>query len=99
MEIDVRAVRKLRESTGAQQAFGPLVGALCAADVDLAKMRVVCDWIQYRNNFRDTAMVRPVIAAGAGRPPSALKPESGQADMSLEDKQSPWGAARSPNED
>lgn len=70
MEIDVRAGRKLRESTGAQQAFGPLVGALCAADVDLAKMRVVCDWIQYRNNFRDTAMVRPVIAAGAGRPPA-----------------------------
>ena len=43
--------------------------------------------------------IHKIVAAEAGRPPSALKPESGQADMSLEDKQSPWGAARSPNED
>jgi hypothetical protein len=66
MEIDVRAFRKLRESPQAQAAFGPLVQALAESDVDLAKLRVVCDWIQYRNNFRDTAMVRPVIAAGQG---------------------------------
>ena len=65
MEIDVRGARKLRESAGAQAAFGPLVQAVCGSDADLAKLRVVCDWIQYRNNFRDTAMVRPVIAAGA----------------------------------
>jgi hypothetical protein len=63
MEIDVRAVRKLRDSAGAQAAFGPLVRALCASDADLTSMRVVCDWIQYKNNFRDTAMVRPVISA------------------------------------
>ncbi len=73
MEIDVRAVRKLRETAGAQAAFGPLVQALCASDADLARMRVVCDWIQYRNNFRDTAMVRAVIAAGAG-PADAAQP-------------------------
>jgi hypothetical protein len=62
MDIDVRAFRKLRESAGAQAAFGPLVTALATSDVDLAKLRVVCDWIQYRNNFRDTVMVRPVMA-------------------------------------
>jgi hypothetical protein len=65
MDIDVRAFRKLRESAGAQAAFGPLVTALAESDADLAKLRVVCDWIQYRNNFRDTATLRPVIAAGA----------------------------------
>jgi len=63
MEIDVRADRKLRESAAAQAAFGPLVEALCGSDADLARTRVVCDWIQYRNNFRDTAMVRPVMSA------------------------------------
>ena len=72
MEIDVRAVRKLRDSAGAQAAFGPLVRALCASDADLTSMRVVCDWIQYKNNFRDTAMVRPVLAATqASVPPVA----------------------------
>jgi len=74
MEIDVRAVRRLRESADAQAAFGPLVSAVCESSVDLAKLRVVCDWIQYRNNFRDTAMVRPVIAAGAD-------PETGAAPV------------------
>jgi hypothetical protein len=79
MEIDVRAVRRLRESAGAQAAFGPLVQALCGSDVDLTKLRVVCDWIQYKNNFRDTAMMRPVIAAGAGELPAdeALAPVAG----------------------
>jgi len=66
MDIDVRAARRLRESAGARAAIGPLVEALCATDVDLTGLRVVCDWIQYKHNFRDTAMMRPVIAAGAG---------------------------------
>src|SRR6516164_2649804 len=65
MEIDVRADARLRESPGAQAAFGPMVAALAGSGVDLARMRVVCDWIQYRNNFRDTAMIRPVISADA----------------------------------
>jgi len=65
VEIDVRAVARLRESAGAQAAFGPLVTALAQSGADLARTRVVCDWIQYRNNFRDTAMVRPVISADA----------------------------------
>jgi hypothetical protein len=65
MEIDVRADRKLRESAAAQAAFGPMVEALCGSDADLAQTRVVCDWIQYRNNFRDAAMVRPVVSADA----------------------------------
>jgi hypothetical protein len=73
MEIDVRAVRKLRESAGARAAFGPMIGALCDSDADLAGLRVVCDWIQYKNNFREPVMLRPVIAAGAG----GLDPEAG----------------------
>src|SRR3984957_10904711 len=63
MDIDIRAVRRLRESAGARAALGPLVEALCRSDVDLATMRVVCDWIQYKSNFRDTVTVRPVVAA------------------------------------
>jgi hypothetical protein len=72
MEIDVRPVRKLRESAGAQAAFGPMIEALCTSEADLTGLRVVCDWIQYKNNFRDTVMLRPVIAAGAG----GLDPEA-----------------------
>jgi hypothetical protein len=63
VEIDIRAGRRLRESAGARAAIAPMVEALCRSDADLAEMRVVCDWIQYKANFRDTVMVRPVIAA------------------------------------
>jgi hypothetical protein len=62
MEIDVRAVRKMRDSAAAQAAFGPMAEALFRSEADLTEMRVVCDWIQYRNNFRDTAMLRSVLA-------------------------------------
>jgi hypothetical protein len=63
VEIDIRAVLRLRESAGARAAIAPIVEALCRSDADLAETRVVCDWIQYKANFRDTVMVRPVIAA------------------------------------
>src|SRR5215472_13851533 len=63
MDIDIRAVRRLRESASARAALGPLVEALCRSDADLTSMRVVCDWIQYKSNFREPVTVRPVIAA------------------------------------
>jgi hypothetical protein len=63
VEIDIRAVKRLRESAGARAAIGPLVEALAASDADLAATRAVCDWIQYKANFRDPVTVRPVLAA------------------------------------
>jgi hypothetical protein len=76
VEIDIRAVKRLRESAGARAAIAPMIEALSRSDADLAAMRVVCDWIQYKANFRDTVMVRPVIApppvnAGASFPAAA----------------------------
>ena len=74
MEIDIRAAARLRASAGAQAAVLPLVEALCRSDADLATIRVVCDWIQYKANFREIAMVRPVLADGAAGP-AAVPPD------------------------
>ena len=68
MEIEIRPVRRLRETPEARAAFGPLIEAVSASDADLTRLRVVCDWIQYRNNFRELAMVRPVLPAVDGGP-------------------------------
>ena len=65
MEIDIRAAARLRASVGAQAAVLPLVEAICRSDADLATIRVVCDWIQYKASFREIAMVRAVLADGA----------------------------------
>jgi hypothetical protein len=43
---------------------------VCRSDADLETVRLVGDWIQYKANFRETAMVRPVLAADTGTAPA-----------------------------
>ena len=66
MRIDVRPVSRLR-GQGPVDLMGtlaPVIEALQASDADLSRVRVVCDWIQYRASFREAADYRPVLAAG-----------------------------------
>src|SRR6516165_7997407 len=60
MDVDLRPVKKLRESAAARSAIGPIVEAVCASPADLARLRVVCDWIQYKQNFREPVVSRPI---------------------------------------
>lgn len=50
-------------------SLGPVVQALCEDPcedaVDLSRLRVVCDWIQYKNNFRAVIDLRRILAPGA----------------------------------
>jgi hypothetical protein len=70
MLIDFRPDARLRGKNPVSlgTAIAPVVEALAAADDDLSRVRVACDWIQYRENFRDAVDVRPVQSgAGPGR--------------------------------
>ena len=60
MDVDLRPVKKLRESAAARSALGPIIEAVCASPADLARLRVVCDWIQYKQNFREPVVSRPI---------------------------------------
>src|SRR5580704_15145631 len=60
MDVDLRPTKKLRESAAARSALGPIMEAVCASPADLASLRVVCDWIQYKQNFREAVVSRPV---------------------------------------
>jgi hypothetical protein len=60
MDVDLRPVAKLRESAAARSAIGPIMEAVCASSADLSRLRVVCDWIQYKQNFREPVVSRPV---------------------------------------
>src|SRR5579859_4125811 len=64
MDIDLRPVRKLRESAATRQALGPLIEAVCTSPADLATLRIVCDWIQYKQNFRPPIATRKIGAIG-----------------------------------
>ena len=72
VEIDIRAVKRLRDSAGARAAIGPVIEGLASSDMDLVTTRAVCDWIQYKANFRDTVMVRPVLSADGEAPASTV---------------------------
>ena len=60
MDVDLRPVRKLRESAAARSAIGPIMEAVCASPADLSRLRVVCDWIQYKQNFREAVVSRRI---------------------------------------
>jgi hypothetical protein len=62
MDVDLRPVRRLRESAAARSVLGPVIEAVCASPADLARLRVVCDWIQYKQNFREPVVSRPIGA-------------------------------------
>ncbi len=68
MHIDVRPVARLRgpNPVNVPAALEPVFAALSDAPVDPARLRVVCDWIQYRNNFCGPVECRPVLAEHPG---------------------------------
>jgi hypothetical protein len=70
MRVDVRPVGRLRgqDAVDVTAALRPVIEALCASEVDLSRLSVVCDWIQYRSSFREVADYRPVLALGRGGP-------------------------------
>jgi hypothetical protein len=79
MHIDVRPVTRLRgpAAVDVPAALGPVFTALSATGVDLARLRVVCDWIQYRDNFAEPVSCRPVLAEPGPAPPGEHPGEHG----------------------
>ncbi|MCD2191851.1 SAM-dependent methyltransferase [Actinomycetospora endophytica] len=53
---------------------GPAVEALSEECADLARVRVVADWVQYRGNFRDPVSVRPFLSGSTVDIDPALDP-------------------------
>ncbi|HEX9537003.1 MAG TPA: hypothetical protein VGA04_02365 [Streptosporangiaceae bacterium] len=83
MRIDIRPVAKLRGGgpLNVPAALGPLFDALTSTAVDLSTLRVVCDWIQYRNNFSEPVQCRPILAE---RPLGPATGDARAAEIALE---------------
>ncbi len=79
MLVDIRPTARLRgkNAVDLSTALAPVLGALAGdADgpvADLSRLRVVCDWVQYKNNFRTPVELRPIVTAAArnGTTPAA----------------------------
>ncbi len=74
MQIDIRAADRLRAKTPLDLApvLANVTEAVRGSDLDLAKLRVVGDWVQYRQSFRPVADIRRIM-------PSALQANGGEA--------------------
>jgi hypothetical protein len=72
--VDFRPTGRLRgkKPVDVTAALGPVLDALAEDSVDLSRVRVVCDWVQYRNSFREVVDIRPILAAHGTD--SALEP-------------------------
>ncbi len=96
MLVDVRPVSRLRgkDPVDVTAALGPAVEALCASAVDLSRVSLVCDWIQYRSSFREVADYRPVLApwrggaeaegAGTGLEPQPEPPAEATLEIAID---------------
>ncbi len=87
MLVDFRPHSRLRSSTNPVTISGslaPVMDALSESSADLGRVRVVCDWVQYKHNFRGVVDVRPILSGPAvpGAPPGPV-PE-GVRDDDLE---------------
>ncbi|MGH3341657.1 MAG: hypothetical protein ACRDPK_02005 [Carbonactinosporaceae bacterium] len=84
MLVDVRPTQRLRgpRQIDVTACLGPILRVLCEDSVDLSRLRLVCDWIQYRDNFRDVIDIRPILAAAgnAGAPPPDAAGPAGSAE-------------------
>lgn len=70
MLVEVRPTARLRGKSAVDlsTALSPVLAALTADDhdtapLDLSRLRVVADWIQYRNNFRAPVELRTVVGS------------------------------------
>lgn len=63
MLVDIRPTHKLRgaRAIDVTASLGPIIEALCEESLDLSRLRLSCDWVQYRGNFRDVIDVRPIM--------------------------------------
>jgi hypothetical protein len=83
VRINVRPVAKLRgqAAISVPALLGPVLDSLTASNLDLREVSVVCDWIQYRSNFREPVQLRRVLAEPT--PPGA-EPRADVPDRGLE---------------
>jgi hypothetical protein len=92
MLIDFRPHARLRADRPADLGASvlPVVTALSESQADLSTVRVVCDWVQYRNNFRDVVEVRPIMCSpGMYGGPSAIDALESGMELAVDVRRAP----------
>jgi len=67
MLIEIRPTTRLRgeKALDLSASLLPIFETLREASLDLSRVRLVCDWVQYKSNFRDVVDMRPILTPTA----------------------------------
>jgi hypothetical protein len=67
MLVSLRPADRLRKGNGAvvQSVLGSILHAVADESLDLEKLRIVCDWVQYKSSFRDPVEIRSIVNGSA----------------------------------
>jgi len=89
MLVDLRPHARLRGTTPVDltTAVTPVLEALGEDDADLDRVRVVCDWVQYKQSFRDVVDVRPILScdgAGTGPTPTPISVRDDDLEVAVD---------------
>jgi hypothetical protein len=84
VQIEIRAADRLRAKTPMDLApvLNEVTEAVRGSELDLAKLRVVGDWVQYRQNFRPVADIRRIM-------PSALQSNGEAYEIAVDLRRAP----------
>ncbi len=92
MQIEIRATDRLRGTKALD--LGPVLTSLAHAAregaIDLSRLRVVCDWVQYRSNFREPVEVRRILPRALE---TARSPRNGPAGSGRATEPEAWEIA------
>jgi hypothetical protein len=92
MFVDVRPTSRLRgdKALDVTASIQPVLEALYEDSVDLSRLRVVCDWIQYRGNFREVIDVRAILPAnGTAQGAGTMGPGEEQLEVAIDLRRCP----------
>ena len=92
MFVDVRPTSRLRgdKALDVTASIQPVLEALYEASVDLSRLRIVCDWIQYRGNFREVIDVRAILPAnGTAQWAGTMGPDEEQLEVAIDLRRCP----------
>ena len=89
MLVDLRPHARLRGTTPVDltTAVTPVLEALGEDDADLDRVRVVCDWVQYKQSFREVVDVRPILSCdgtGAGPTPTPISVRDDDLEVAVD---------------
>src|SRR5476649_327661 len=67
MLVSLRPTDRLRKGNGevVQSVLGSILHAVGDESLDLEKLRIVCDWVQYKSSFRDPVEIRSIVNGSA----------------------------------